>query len=64
MTTKEFIEKYKDTKEIVSMQYQSGPFDNTLTAYPKGITNPHMVEFRSTSFTNWKRMMDVMKVSI
>jgi hypothetical protein len=64
MTTEEFIKKYKDTEEIVSMQYESGIFDHTLTAYPKGITNPHFVEFKSTSTVNWKRERKLLEVVI
>tara|TARA_R110000782_G_C14574252_1_gene387758 strand:+ start:55 stop:258 length:204 start_codon:yes stop_codon:yes gene_type:complete len=56
MNTQEFMENNKDTKKIVSMQYESGPYDHTLTAYPKGIMNPHFVEFKATSIQNWKRM--------
>lgn len=61
MTTEQFIKTHKDTKVIVSMQYKSGPFDKTITAYPKGITNPYFVEFKATSVINWRRMMDLLE---
>ena len=61
MTTSQFIEKYKDTKQIVSMNYKSGPFDKNITAYPKGITNPHFVEFKASSVMNWERMRKLLE---
>ena len=64
MKPKDFIEKYKDTDTIVSLSYKSGPYDCFLTAYPKGITNPHFVEFRATSFINWKRMSNLLDEQI
>lgn len=60
MSKEEFIENNKDTKQIVSFHYTSGVFDHFLTAYPKGITNPHVVEFKETSVTNWTRMRDLL----
>ena len=56
MTTSKFMKEHKDTKKIVSMQYQSGIFDCVLTAYPAGLMNPHVVQFHSQSFTNLSRL--------
>ena len=64
MTASEFITKHKDTTEIVSMSYESGPFDKFITAYPKGITNPHVVEFKESSVMNWKRMRKLLDQAV
>lgn len=55
----DFIEKNKNTKKIISTHYESGIYDHFITAYPKGITNPHVVEFKETSVVNWKRQREL-----
>jgi hypothetical protein len=55
MTTQQFGEQNKDTEKIVSLNYQTGIYDCNITAYPKGITNPHFVEFKSSSVVNLEK---------